>query len=160
MTPNGQNILRQEVLWFLSCLYPMPITWADAHKVQHVHSLVSGPSHSESPETHRHRSYYDFYHVWLLLGTCELSSTKVRLSKQNPCSESDLHQSTNNAPTFLTFLMAHQYRFYNIPHILFIAFRMYPINITSSGVHHIVIPQRWKELTTQPSRIRIHITLE
>ena len=110
-------------------------------------------------QAHEDETNGEYIGVWLLLGTSERSSTKVRLSKQNPCSESDLHQSINNAPTFLTFLMAHQYRFYNIPHILFIAFRMYPINITSSGVHHIVIPQRWKELTTQPSRIRIHITL-
>ena len=72
---------------------------------------------------------------------------------ENIYSKSDLYQSMNNADT-------HQYRFYNIPHIVFIVLIMYPMNITSSGVHHIVIPQKWKEVKTQPYGIRIHVTLE
>lgn len=62
----------------------------------------------------------EFIGAWLLLSTYELLSTKVRLRKISDLNL--LHQSINNAPTFLTFLMAQRYRSYNMSYILSIAF--------------------------------------
>ena len=96
--------------------------------------------------------------AWLLLGNNELSSTKEWLSRQNPCS------APNTSPmdwlfSVLTSPIAHQYGFWN-PIFYSLLSECILSNNDFGVVHHIVILRRWKELTTQHSRIKIDITEE